>query len=67
MQHTLAPFMSADEPGAPDIGYDICPECDNVFQVERVHNGVCYVYHGIHCGWGRDSGSAYTERPIPVK
>lgn len=30
-----------------------CPECGKPMEVERVHNGVAYVWHGIHCGWGQ--------------
>ena len=30
-----------------------CPECNEWMDVERVHNGVCYVWHGVHCGYGQ--------------
>lgn len=30
-----------------------CPECNEWMDVERVHNGVCYVWHGFHCGFGQ--------------
>jgi hypothetical protein len=33
--------------------YTTCPNCRKEMEVERVHNGVCYVWHGIHCGWGQ--------------
>jgi hypothetical protein len=29
-----------------------CPECHSLFDVEYVDNGVCLVWHGVHCGWG---------------
>jgi len=34
--------------------YATCPECDSVIEVESTHNGVCGVWHAVHCGWGRD-------------
>jgi len=35
--------------------YTICETCGKVVEVERVHNGVCYCWHYVHCGWGHDS------------
>lgn len=32
----------------------LCPDCDQPMQVEYVDNGVCMVWHGVHCGWGQD-------------
>ena len=29
-----------------------CPECGSMIPCERVHNGICYIYHAVHCGWG---------------
>ena len=29
-----------------------CPSCGEQVTVEYVHNGVCYCWHGVHCGWG---------------
>ena len=30
-----------------------CSQCNDWMEVERVDNGVCMVWHGIHCGWGQ--------------
>ncbi len=31
-----------------------CPECGETISCERVHNGIGYVYHAVHCGWGHE-------------
>ena len=35
--------------------YARCPECESLIEVEATHNGVCGVWHAVHCGWGQDS------------
>ena len=41
--------------------YALCPDCGEVMEIERVHNGVAMVWHGVHCGWGQD---AFTEDAV---
>lgn len=31
-----------------------CPECGEVIPCERTHNGIAYVWHAVHCGWGHE-------------
>lgn len=31
-----------------------CPECGETTTCERVHNGLGYVWHAVHCGWGHE-------------
>jgi len=33
--------------------YGLCPDCGAPMEVEYVNNGVCMVWHGVHCGWGQ--------------
>ena len=42
-----------------DKSWDYCPSCGEPVQPERTHNGICYVYHFVHCGWGHDGGSPH--------
>ena len=36
--------------------YAKCPDCKRWMGVEKVHNGICYVWHGFcdACGWAKD-------------
>lgn len=31
-----------------------CPLCGKTVPCERVHNGIGYVFHMVHCGWGHE-------------
>ena len=31
-----------------------CPMCGELSECERTHNGIGYVWHMVHCGWGHD-------------
>jgi len=37
---------------ARPVPYARCPTCDELVEVERTHNGVAWVWHMVHCGWG---------------
>lgn len=34
-----------------------CPDCRQAMTVEYVSNGVYWMWHGVHCGWGREFSS----------
>jgi ribosomal protein L37AE/L43A len=41
----------------------LCPTCGEPVKPDRVHNGIAYVWHFVHCGWGHDGGEpTMTER-----
>lgn len=40
-----------------------CPECSQTMEVEYVDNGVCMVWHGVHCGWGHVVSSGDVRMP----
>jgi len=46
-------------------GYAACPKCGDAMHVEKTHNGVCLVWHGIHCGYGQTgfSDEEVVDRP----
>ena len=31
-----------------------CPKCGELINVDRVHNGIGFVFHAVHCGYGQD-------------
>ena len=31
-----------------------CPKCNQLIDVSKTHNGIGFVWHAVHCGYGQD-------------
>lgn len=50
------------EQPSEDRIYGLCPICNQPVIPERTHNGIAYVWHVVHCGWGHECEPYLTKQ-----